>query len=196
MRPNLRPFLFIIAALVAGCRPQAPAARPATTDPAAEERFSVYDLGSRWRDASGAERALGSLAGGPRVVAMVYTHCASTCPLSIAAMKRIEAATPPGVGLVLVSLDPERDTPDRLASFARESMLTGPRWTLLAGSDADTRALAAALGVRYRRLSATELAHSNTLTLLDAEGAVVLQRQGLDGADDVLAAARSLSATH
>jgi hypothetical protein len=54
------------------------------------------------------------------------------------------------------------------------------------------RELAAALGMRYRRLSATELAHSKSLTVLDAEGAVVSRHAGVGGADEALAAVRAL----
>ncbi|HEX2778866.1 MAG TPA: SCO family protein [Gemmatimonadaceae bacterium] len=181
-----------LATLLAGCARPAPAPTSGASASAAD-RFSVYDLGSSWRDQRDSSRSLASPAGTPRVVAMVYTHCTATCPLSIAEMKRIERATGPDVGLVLVSLDPERDTPGRLAEFAAETGLDTGRWTLLSGSDDDTRALAAALGVRYRRLSAAELAHSNAITLLDAGGEVVEQELGLAGGEDMLRAIRALT---
>jgi protein SCO1 len=179
-------------ALAAGC------ARPAsgTDDPArdAPERsdFSVYDLGSRWRDQAGATLSLGGLRGRPRVLAMIYTHCEATCPLTVADLKRIEAATPPAVGFVLVSLDPERDSTGRLAEYATAHGLDRARWTLLTGRDTDVQDLAAALGARYRRRSATELAHSNTLTVLDSTGAVVHQQPGIDNSDETIRAVRAL----
>jgi protein SCO1/2 len=108
-------------------------------------------------------------------------------------MKRIEReASDADVGFVLVSLDPARDSSGRLAAFAREHGLAADRWTLLGGGDDDVRELAAALGVRYRRLSPAELAHSNTLTLLDASGAVAYQRAGLGDVDETVAAVRAL----
>ncbi|NIQ52455.1 MAG: SCO family protein, partial [Gammaproteobacteria bacterium] len=55
------------------------------------------------------------LAGRVRVVAMVYTSCAYACPRIMLDMKRIEAELGPeyreDVGFVIVSIDPERDTP-------------------------------------------------------------------------------------
>ncbi len=168
------------------CTSPEPAARTATAS------FSVYDLGSTWRDQYGATRSLSDLRGRPSVVAMIYTRCTSTCPLAIGELHRIEAATDSSLGLLLVSLDPAVDTPAILAQYAREHGMIGPRWTLLSGSASDVRDLAATLGIRYRRLTPDDIAHSNLLTLLDAQGHVTRQHAGL--ADDgLIAAAKSLS---
>lgn len=159
----------------------------------ADDHYSVYDLPATWRDQQGAARTLASLRGRPQLVAMVYTHCATTCPLTVATMKRVErAADDAGLGFVLVSLDPARDSSAQLAAFAREHDLASARWTLLRGDDDAVRELAVALGVRYRRRSPDELAHSNTLTLLDASGAVAWQRAGLGAVDETVAAVRTL----
>jgi protein SCO1/2 len=109
-------------------------------------------------------------------------------------MRRIEREAGPNVGLVLVSLDPERDTAARLAEFAAEHGLAPERWTLLAGSDADVRDLAATLGVRYARVSGDELAHANALTLLDARGTIVRRQSGSGAADadEIIRAVRAL----
>ena len=126
---------------------------------------------------------------------MAYTHCAATCPIALANMKRIESETGANVGLVLVSLDPERDTPGARATYAREKELSTERWTLLNGSDADVRALAAVIGVRYRRVAPETLAHSNMLTVVDANGAVVHQQQGFDETAATIRVAQSLAAS-
>ena len=187
--------LLLAAALPAACATPAPTPAaavipaPAAADSAA--RYSVYDLGSTWRDQTGERRTLASLGGRPQVVAMVYTTCTATCPLTVGEMKRIAAAAP-GTGLVLVTLDPAQDDPARLAGYARDHGLDAKRWTLLSGTDDDVRDLAAALGVRYRRVSAAELAHSNTLTVLDASGAIAYQHEGLGGADASVRAVRAL----
>jgi protein SCO1 len=165
--------------LAGGCTRREPA--PSTADrpsaPAAAESFSVYELPGLWRDQTGGTRTLASLQGTPVLLAMVYTHCTATCPLAVAEMKRI-AASDRRVRFVLVSLDPERDDPDRLARWARELGLDASRWTLLTAPDADVRVLAATLGVRYRRVSAQDLAHSNLITVLDRDGRIVRQASG------------------
>lgn len=186
-----RHLLLAALSLLVGCaRPS-----PSSTDQAAldtVQRWSVYDLPSTWRDQRGAERTLSSLAGRVQVVAMVYTQCTATCPLAIAEMKRIEAVTDTSVGLVLVTLDPDHDTPAVLADYARMRQLDGTRWTLLTGAADDVRELAGLLGIRYRRLSPAELAHSNTITLLDPSGHAVHQQQGLGEGNETIAAARAL----
>ena len=182
--------LFVLASCAPSGRPvPAKAVDTATTS---AERYSVYDLDARWRDQQGATRQLSSLRGRPRVVAMIYTHGSTTGPFTVAEMKRIEREAPGDAGFVLVSLDPKRDDPARLAAFAAERGLDASRWTLLDGSEDSVRELAAVLGVRYRRLSPEELAHSNALTVLDRDGVVVYQHAGLDAADDVMKALASL----
>jgi protein SCO1 len=178
---------------LAGCGTRAGEASGSVSDADAEaaaavstsgDRFSVYALREeRWWDRRGDERELGSLAGRVQVVAMVYTHCHHTCPQIVADMKRLEAelaAAGTDAGFVLVSLDPERDTPEQLQRFAEGLRLDAERWTLLTGTDGGTRALAALLNVRYRAEAEREIAHTNQLTVLDPEGRIVHQRPGLD----------------
>ena len=172
-------------AILAGCG-EAPA-MPAEGAVEAEkvgDRFSVYALDTEsWWDQTGEMRALGSLEGRVQVLAMVYTHCAHTCPRIVADMLQLEAMTEElgkEVGFVLVSIDPDRDQPGRLASFAEGIGLDPARWTLLQGTDDGTRALAALLGVRYRQEADREIAHTNELTVLSPAGEIVHQRKGLD----------------
>lgn len=151
-----------------------------------DDRYSLYDLPSAWRDQRGAEVRLPALAGKVRVVAMVYTNCHATCPLIVGDLKRIEASLPADrrddVGFVLVSLDPERDTPGRLAQWAARTQLDPMRWTLLNGDADAVREIAATLGVRYQPQGDAELAHTNAITVLDPTGAVVHQQVGLGAA--------------
>lgn len=153
--------------------------------------MSVYHLEGEWTDARDSTRTLGdALAGRVQVLALVYTSCALACPAVIADMKRIEAATG-DAGFVLVSIDPARDTPERLRVFAEGSRLSPERWTLLTGNDDDLLELSAVLGVRYRRISNTDFMHSNMLTVLDAEGRIVHRQLGLGQVDETIAATRS-----
>jgi len=168
-------------ALLAGCS-EAPAMPGAEVEEG--DRFSVYALDTEsWWDQTGEMRSLNSLEGRVQVVAMVYTHCAHTCPRIVADMLQLEAMTEgldEEVGFVLVSIDPDRDQPGRLTSFADGIGLDPARWTLLKGTDDGTRALAALLGVRYRQEADLEIAHTNELTVLNPAGEIVHQRKGLD----------------
>jgi protein SCO1 len=143
--------------------------------------FSIYHAVSVWTDQHGDRRPLDSLAGRIQVVGMVYTNCAYACPRMILDMKRIEAELggAQDVGFVIVSIDPERDTPERLAEYARGARLDAERWTLLHGDDGDILELAALLGVQYRRMANGEFVHSNLLTVLDPSGQVAHRQMGL-----------------
>jgi protein SCO1/2 len=158
--------------------------------------FSVYHTQSVWTDQHGTERTLRSFEGRVQVVAMVYTSCAYACPRIMLDMKRIEAALGPEyadeVGFLVVSIDPERDTPEKLAAFARGSRLDPDRWTLLNGADGDIRELAVLLGVQYRETAPGEWVHSNLITVLDPAGEVIHRQLGL-GTDpaETLAAIRA-----
>jgi len=158
--------------------------------PAPAADLSVYQLASTWTDQHGRVRQLRELAGRPQAVALVYTHCGSACPRIVGDLKRLEAAIP-DLGLVLVSIDPERDSPGRLREFAASSGL-GERWTLLNGADGALMELAAVLGVRYRRVSATEFMHSNLITVLDAGGNIVYRQEAPGESAATIAALRRL----
>ena len=196
---SLTSLLLATAVTLAACAPpedaaaaDAGAAAPTTArvpaaQPRARSEYSVYELGATWRDQRGDTLRLERLAGGVRLVALVYTSCHATCPLIVDDLRRIAAAATQGLpaaragdlGIVLVSLDPARDTPGRLADWAAATRLDAARWTLLNGSDGAVRELAALLGVRYQAQPDGELAHTNVITVLDGGGRVVHQQHGL-----------------
>jgi protein SCO1 len=158
--------------------------------------FSIYHATSVWTDQRGERRPLDSLGGRVQVVGMVYTNCAYACPRMVLDMKRIEGelGAEHNVGFVIVSIDPERDTPERLAEYAQGARLDPDRWTLLHGDGGDILELAALLGVQYRRMANGEFVHSNLLSVLDPSGQVAHRQMGL-GTDPqrTLEVIRSLS---
>lgn len=160
-----------------------PAASPATVaDVGPLPGASVYQLDGVWTDQHGRSSTLSVLRGQPRLVAMVYTSCQGACPRIVADMKRVEGELGDRageVGFVLASIDPAHDTVEQLASFAKESSLDDGRWTLLRAADADVRQLAVAIGMRVKPTGPTDFAHSNLITVLDRDGRVVHQQEGL-----------------
>lgn len=144
--------------------------------------LSVYHLEGSWQDQAGQQVSLRSLRGRPQVVAMIYGGCKGACPRIINDIKAVEASVrkihPEGVGYLLVTMDPEVDSTDRLQALATEYDL-GTAWRLLRGAPEQVRELAAVLGVKYRKVSQTEFAHSNTVSVLDANGTVVFQKEEL-----------------
>lgn len=103
--------------------------------------MSIYHVRSSWTDQTGTERRLESLAGRVQLVAMLDTSCVHACPRTMLDLKRIEGELGPelgdDVGFVVVSIDPARDTPERLVEFAASSRLDPDRWTLLTAAEGD-----------------------------------------------------------
>lgn len=78
-----------------------------------------------------------------------------------------------------MTFDPSTDTPERLSALAAEDHLDLSRWTLLRGADHDIRTFATVLGVQFSRVGPGEFTHSNLITLLDPQGVVASQLEGL-----------------
>ena len=95
----------------------------------------------------------------------------------------IDKALPIGVrekvDFLLVSIDPERDTPEALRAFRAKHELPTERWTLLRGSAEATRQLAGMVGFNYQPGSPTQYAHSLLISIMDESGVVVFQQVGL-----------------
>jgi protein SCO1/2 len=110
----------------------------------------------------------------PVLITMFYTHCASVCPILTAELQRLDSRLPveqrARVAVLMVSLDSDGDTPAELRRFADEHKIIDPRWTLARTSPAGTRTLAAALGIRFKKLPDGSFDHSTTIVLLDADG--------------------------
>lgn len=144
---------------------------------------SIYVVTSRWKNQRGKSVSLGELAGRPAFVSLFYSSCTVACPAIVENMRKIaKRATevgPRDASFVLVSLDPARDTAERLADVAEERGLSGDAWQLLTGSDSDLRELVVLLGSKYRRLPDGEFQHSNVVAALDRDGRVVMRREGL-----------------
>ena len=153
---------------------------------------SLYRLESVWTSDVGTETKLEVLKGRPQVLAMFFSHCEYACPILLHDMKRIEAALPESlkgqVDFVLVSFDTERDTPVALKAFREKEKLPAKNWSLFTGQPDDVRELAALLGVNYQKDAKGQFAHSNLITILNADGEIAYQLQGLNQrVDDVIA---------
>lgn len=150
---------------------QAPAAKEA---PAALNDESIYNLNSELLDENGKKVKLESMRGQPVVISMAYTSCAYTCPLILAQMQQIEKKLAENgkkqVRFVLVSFDPEKDTPEVLKAYAKKKQLSG-QWSLLtAKNDKAPREIASVLGIKYSKVEGGDYDHSFIITVLDKEG--------------------------
>jgi protein SCO1/2 len=160
-----------VAPAAAGTGAWAPAAAGITIP-----TTSIYQVPAPLTDAAGQRFVLKDVAGAPLLVTMFYGDCHSACPIVIETLKRtIGAVGPDGKRLrvLLISLDPKRDTPKSLGMMADMQKLDPAQYRLaVASSDTDTRMLASALDIRYRPLDNGEISHTTRIALLNADGSV------------------------
>lgn len=149
---------------------------------------SVYQVEAALNDQSGRAMRFADAAGGVRLASMFYASCGYVCPLLIEQIRAIESQLEShqkqGLSVLLISLDPERDTPEALAKLARDRSLDLQRWTLARPQPDDLRKLSAVLGVQYRQLDDGEVNHSTVISLLDAEGRILAQTSKLGAKPD------------
>ena len=98
------------------------------------------------------------------VINFIYTHCPDLCPLATARLGQVQEKLGDIVGhdlfLVSLTVDPERDTPERLKEFSA-SFSAGPGWLFLTGAPVDIRSINAKLGNKSTTLSE----HRNEIVL-------------------------------
>lgn len=145
--------------------------------------LSIYNLPSKWTNQDGKNIEMKDLKGKVLVMVMIYTSCKSACPRLVADMRNIESRLPQDikekVQLVLVSIDPEVDTPNRLKSFSIENKMEGNQWVFLRSTEENTREFAAVLAVNYKKVSPIDFSHSNIISVFNNEGELVFQQEGL-----------------
>ena len=154
------------------------------SDTAALPDGSLYHLASVWRDSQGRKTELPQLKGKLRVAAMLFTSCTSACPILVKDMQAIEKKLGKKkmkrFEMTVFSLDPGRDNPEALRKFAAKYKLDPQYWKLLtAQNSGDVAELAAALGVRFKKLDNGDFLHSNTIFLFNENGEIVARQEGL-----------------
>lgn len=161
---------------------------PAQAQPAPLPSDSVYRLEAPLTDQSGRRLTLAARRGTPQLVVMFYTSCKFICPTIIDTVLDLDRKLTPAerqrFGVLLISLDAQRDDPGALKALADKRGLDLARWTLAQPRPADVRAIAGVLGVRYRLLADGEFNHTGVLVLLDADGRIVARSDKTSGAVD------------
>lgn len=122
--------------------------------------FSLDDLRGRWT-----------------FVSFGYTSCPDVCPTLMATFKTLDGLLPPDraeppADFLFVSVDPERDPPERLSQYVR---YFNPRFLGATGEHEALHALTGQLGVLYARVDNSNSAmgylvdHSASILLIDPQ---------------------------
>ena len=159
----------------------------------ADSPGSIYNLNISLTNASGARHDLDVHRGHPVLVTMFYGSCPVACPLLIDTVRAVERAASPTdrdqLRMLLISIDPDRDTVTNLNALGMSRKLDSSRWTLARTDAAGVRKIAAVLGIQYRKLPNGSYNHSSIITLLTPDGEIAAQSYELGRADPELLAA-------
>ncbi len=137
------------------------------------------------RDAKGRRMALADLRGKPLVISLIYTSCASVCPLVTdhlvdAVAKARDTVGDGSFNVLTFGFDASEDKPAQLTGFSGTHGLSGLKDWYVASADAETTAaLLKDLGFSYRS-AAGGFEHVTQTTILDADGKVYRQVYGVD----------------
>ena len=168
----------LLASMLLGSAPTL-ASPPAGKAPLPSD--SVYQLPLRLTDQHGKSWDWRSKRGQPQLVAMFYSSCQYICPLIVESGKAVQRGLSPAqrerLGVLLISMDPARDTPAALMKVVRERRIDDKRWSLASPQPDAVRGVAGVLDVRYRQLADGEFNHTSALILLDADGRIVARTE-------------------
>lgn len=182
LRMTARPLLIGVLAIVAfalglglarGCRSPAPAAPERATEFAEPRALPPIEL----IDQDGRPFGAASLRGGWTLVFFGFTRCPDVCPTTLATLARTRSALadlPPAEQphVLLISLDPEYDTAERLAAYVRSF---DPDFLGATGDPDGIAAVAAGFGVPHARVAAG----ADTYTVDHGSGVFFVAPEGL-----------------
>ncbi len=139
--------------------------------------------------------SLSSLRGSPVILYFGYTHCPDICPVGLAVIRDALKSSPTfaSVNVVFITVDPLRDTPERLNEYVS---FFDPRIIPLSGTEEQIREVAKSYGTYFMRseLGGAEdytVDHTAYFYLIDQAGNLI---RVLDHATDASALAEALKA--
>lgn len=127
-----------------------------------------------------------------------YTHCPDVCPLTLgtykAALDRLPAEVSEQVNVIMISVDPERDTPEVLGRYMN---LFNERFMGVTGSLEEIDALLAAWDIQITRgtpddIGAYEVDHPAASWIVDQEGRLRVKVAHMTGTDALAADLKSI----
>lgn len=150
---------------------------------------SIFLLDSKWETQNSKEIQLRDLKGKNLVMVMIFTSCQTACPLLVADMKKVSQKIKKDklkeTTMVLVTIDPENDTPQTLRDYAKQNKMTGEEWLFLRSDLESVRELANVLTVKYKKISPIVFSHSNIISVFNKSGEMVKQVEGTVNAEEV-----------
>jgi protein SCO1/2 len=95
--------------------------------------------------------------------------------------------------MLLVSIDPENDTPEVLKAYAKQNNMYGEPWLFIRSDKESIRELANVLAVKYKKISPIVFSHSNIISVFNKNGEMVDQQEGTVKSEEVAKTVNSLN---
>jgi protein SCO1/2 len=127
----------------------------------------------------------------PVMVNFIFTTCTTICPVMSATFAQVQQQLGPEAELlrmISISIDPEHDTPQRLAEYAQR-FKAGPQWHFYTGDPNDIIAIQKAFDV-YR---GSKMSHEPTTLLRRSDADPWIRIDGLASAGDIVAEYHNLA---
>lgn len=132
---------------------------------------SLFSHPWSWTDEKGQAATFARWRGQPMVVTAIFTQCRATCPRTLVKLRKIyDAFQQRGLSaqFLIVTLDPDNDTPQVLQRFKESSGLPAT-WHLLVGNVDETRDLRDLLGIHVID-DGSHLLHDGRIMIFDGQG--------------------------
>ena len=125
-----------------------------------------------------------SLKGKLALVDFVYTSCTGPCPMLTAKLhdvsKKLGGEMGKSVTILTISLDPENDTPAKLASYAKAQDADVAGWYFVTGKPAQIERVLQSFDLRREKESDGSVTHNVASFLMGPDGHQIRQYNGLE----------------
>ena len=149
---------------------------------------SVYHLQVSVEDQLGEISGLDRYQGQPVLITMFYASCPHVCPMLISTIRltesKLSAEQRSDLRVLTISIDPERDTPEKLRETMERHSVDSNRWSMVRPRPDDLRAIAGVFGVRYKQLPDGQFNHTTRIILLDRDGTQIASTEQLGRHDE------------
>ena len=134
---------------------------------------------ARLVDQHGRDVSIRDLGGRGTLLTVAYGHCVTVCPATVASLLSARrTAGREDIPIVILTVDPWRDTPDRLATVAQHWTL-GQTDRVLSGDTAVVTGVLDELGIgRSRNRLTGDIEHGATAFIIDAKGRLAWRADG------------------
>ena len=177
-----------VAVLVTGAalrvqqaRSMTPTMPPSTLAPDAHPRLDLHPASFRLIGQNGDTVSLEQFRGRPVLVTFAFVHCSTICPLIVQHVLRAQEelrGSPDQPAVLVITVDPWRDTPSRLETIAQQWRLPDDAW-VLSGPIEDVEATLDAWQIpRIRDERTGDVTHPSLVYVVDRHGRIAFASTG------------------